>query len=277
MKRFLTCMTALLTFLSLGAAARADILWEPDNTFYEKHREECTYNGRSYYANGAEGFVTLYDAPGGSAVTAQYENGTALCVYWQYQDWGCITVWDETQLNGWVPMSDLYLIYDYISFEEAWGSHFRAYDGEFADYEAKEGDEFWLWEHPNAYGPKSTLKVDQNIMDALQGRGDWANSAISHVYTDRNDETWGFVGYLYGMRNFWILLDNPTCDGIMTSCIPEVDDLIDSGKLTAPQTPVMPAPAKAAAVLPYALVAAVVAATAGLLYFFYHRRRKTTQ
>ena len=71
MKRLWTCLLTLVTLLALTPAARADVLWEPDNNFYWKHSDECTYVGRSYYANGPEGFVTLYDAPGGSIVEGQ--------------------------------------------------------------------------------------------------------------------------------------------------------------------------------------------------------------
>ena len=86
MKRFLNCALAVVMLLALTAPAYADIMWEPrSNHFYESHRQECEYNTRSYYANGSEGFVTLYDAPGGSLVEAQYENGELLWVGYTYQ------------------------------------------------------------------------------------------------------------------------------------------------------------------------------------------------
>ena len=59
----------------------------------------------------------------------------------------------------------------------------------------------------------------------------------------------------------------------MTSCFPLVDALIESGELTAPQKPVLPA----ADYTPYILVAATVAVTGGLLFFFYGRKRKSTR
>ena len=125
-KKILALFMAVLMALSLTALA--DVVWEPRNSFYETHHSQCTYLGRSYYANGPDGFVTLWDAPGGSTVAAQYENGTALSVYWTYKNWGCITVWEgknREEVSGWVPMEQLYLIYDHISFEEEYGD-FRA-------------------------------------------------------------------------------------------------------------------------------------------------------
>ena len=79
------------------------------------------------------------------------------------------------------------------------------------------------------------------------------------------------MGYLYGYRSFWVLLENPTCDGIMTSCIPEVDGLITSGEIVPPRTPVLPT----VSYLPCFLVAGVVAVTAVLLVMMKRRRKSS--
>ena len=111
----------------------------------------------------------------------------------------------------------------------------------------------------------------QEFLDALRGTED-TPSYISRVYTDENGYDWGYVNYMYGIRNFWILLGNPTGDGIMTSCADRVDNLIRDGVLTAPRTPVLPTQSY----IPYILVAAVVAATGGALAYFYGKKRKLT-
>lgn len=275
MRKVLSIFLTLLALLALCVPARADMLWEPyGNIFYDKHFGSCDYIGRDYYANGAEGFVTLWDAPGGSVVEAQYENGTRLCVYWQYKDWGCITVFMEKgkHIDGWVPMKDLYLVYDHISFEEEYGAYFKPYDGQFDGSGLKDGDEIWIWEHPLSYGPKDTLKIspDWDFLEQLQG-STGSPSAFSQTYTDQNGRIWGYVGYLYGYRSFWVLLENPTCDGIMTSCIPEADGLITSGEIVPPRTPVLPT----VSYLPCFLVAGVVAVTAVLLVMMKRRRKSS--
>ena len=278
MKRLWTCLLTLVTLLALTPAAYADVLWEPDNNFYWKHSDECTYVGRSYYANGPEGFVTLWDAPGGSMVAAQYENGFTLPVYWQYRDWGCVTVWgDEGDVSGWVPMSELYLIYDYISFEEEYGQYFTDYNGEFAEYDGQTWDGVQVYDYPiQAYeypfdcrGVYETIEQTPEVLDALRGTPD-TPSCISKVYRQRTGTVWGFVSYLYGHRNFWFDLTNPSGDGVML-CMTQgtAEDLIDSGELTAPQTPVMPSVSR----VPYFLVGGVVAVTLGLLGWFYGRKR----
>lgn len=272
MKRILTCALALLTALALAAPAFADLLWSPtDNPFYHAHFQGCEYEGRSYYANGKKGFVTLWDAPNDGTVRAQYQNGETLWVGYTYQgEWALISFRDgRRDVSGWAPLEDLYPVYDHISFEEVYGDQFRDYGGEFADYGGMAGAEFWFWEYPNAYGPRETKKITQMELEALLGTSNEVPCCISKVYVDEKGQTWGFVEWLYGSRNFWILLDNPTCEGIMTSCIPEADDLITAGRIVPPREPVLPGPSYT----PYILVAAVVIVTAGLLRIFWKKKK----
>lgn len=271
MKKVITLALTCMILLALPSPAFADVMWEPqDNQFYEAHRGECVYNTRSYYANGGDGFITLWDAPGGSLVKAQYENGELLWVGYTYKDWALVNRWeDRTETTGWVPLSELYLKYDHISFEEEYGDRFQDYSGEFADYTPRsEGELFWLWEYPHAYDTKETIEVHSDILDALRGTADQP-SCISKVYVDENGHSYGYVAYLYGMRNFWIQLDNPTGDGVMTSCIPEAGDLISMGEIIAPQEPVIPK----RSYLPVVLTAAVVAVTGGAVAVIYGRRK----
>ena len=270
-KLWMLCLT-LLTAVLLTAPAFADILWEPsDDEFYLRHRDECSPVVRGFYANGPEGFVTLWDAPGGSVVEAQYENGTRLCVYWQYKDWGCITVFMEKgkHIDGWVPMKDLYLVYDHISFEEEYGDQFRPYNGEFADCDVQVGDEIWLWETPLNGEPKDSVSLTADYLDAL--KGGWDNdSYISKLYTDENGRDWGFVSYMFAYRDLWILLDNPADAEAGAGAIPDAEKLIAAGELIAPQTPKLPA----ASYTPYFLVGGVAVVTAGLIFWFYGKGRK---
>lgn len=273
MKRCLTCALSLLLLLALAVPAWADEIWEPmDNQFFTRHRRECVPEERSYYANGKDGFITAWDAPGGSLVRLQYQNGERFWVNYTYQDWALISEWqweDHTEISGWVPLSDLYLVYDYISFEEEYGDQFRDYNGEFADYSGEPGEVFWFWEYPNACFTKECPTVTQDMLDALTGRSKDVPGCISKIYTDANGHDWGYIEWLYGVQNAWLLLDNPTGDGIMTSRIPEADDLIASGEIVPPREPVLPGPSY----IPYILVASAVAATACLLKIFWTKKK----
>lgn len=269
MRRFFSGLLTLVMLLALSAPAYADIMWEPgDDRFYESHRDQCEYNTRSYYANGPDGFVTLWDAPNGSMVKAQYENGEILWVGYTYQGkWALVSQWEDgKETSGWVPMADLYLVYDHISFEEEYTDQIRPYDGEFADYDGNvEAVNFYKYPGAPEIAQTWETGTDWHVLDNLTGTAE-SDSYISQVFTDEDGRTWGYVGYMYGRLNAWFCLDEP--DG---TDFPVRE--VSAQELTPPQTPVLPA----GGYVPYALVAVVVAATGGLLFFFYGKRRKTTK
>lgn len=272
-KRFLSLCCTLVLLFCLTPAAHADVLWTPDNAFFETHYDDCTYVGRSYYANGEEGYVTLWDAPDGAIVTGQYQNGFTLHVYWLYEDWGCITVWgDEERVEGWVPMSNLALIYDYICFAEEHAEQIKDYNGEFSGY-ADDSNGIVFREYPGAPAPKLVWDYD-DITPQLTGSED-GYSYISQIFTDEDGLTWGYVGYLYGNRNLWFCLDDPKGETLpaqqeSSSATTETAPPADGVELIPPQEPQLPS----AALLPYILVGCVVVVTAALLLWF--RARKKT-
>lgn len=266
MKRFLSCFLTLVMLLALSAPVYADVVWEPqDNQFYEQHG--CTYENRSYRANGPEGFVTVWDAPGGVVVQAQYQNGEVLWVGYAWQEWALISRWEDgKEITGWVPMAELSLIYDCLSFQEEYADRVRPYSGEFADY-AGDAAEVNFYEYPGAAEIKQTWETDSDwhVLDNLTGTAE-SDSYISQVFTDEDGRNWGYVGYMYGRLNAWFCLDEPDGGDFPVREVP-------AQELTPPQTPTLPA----GGYVPYVLVAAVVAATGGLLFFFYGKRRKTTK
>lgn len=260
MRKLLTCCCVLALALSLAATARADVLWSPRNDrFFEQHYDQCEYIGRQFYANGDEGFITLWDAPEGTQVVHQFQNGFTLWVYYQYEDWVCAAVWgDEGEISGWAPIGDFALKYDYLCFAEEYGDQIHPYDGQFKDYDGGAA-EIVFYEYPGAPVSKDVRKAAWGL-DELIGRG--GDSYIQSVFVDEAGLTWGFVGYLYGRINAWFCLDDP---GGTDFPVREVE----APELTPAQTPRLPA----MAYVPYALVAAVVVVTAVLLAVFFRKKR----
>ena len=84
MKRILALAFALL--LLLPSLAFADVIVEPDNGFYRTHQKECQHReGRTYLADGPDGSLNLYTAPGGT-VAETLQNGAAFYCQWTYTD-----------------------------------------------------------------------------------------------------------------------------------------------------------------------------------------------
>ena len=270
MKKLLACALTLLMLVSLTVPAFADIMWEPsDNPFYDDHRSECQYENRGYYANGQNGFVTLVSAPGASMVKGQYENGEVLWVGYTYGgDWALVERWEDNKdFSGWVLMSDLTLIYDYLCFEEEYGDRITDYTGEFADYNG-DAEVINFYEYPGAAEVDQSFEVSNNwggdILGNLTGNGE-NRSYISKIFVDEDGLTWGFITYMYGYRNAWFCLDEPDGENFTVR-------EVSADELTPAQEPVLPT----ASYVPYILVAAVVGATAGILVFFYGKKKKST-
>ena len=298
MKQTARLLVVLLLVLLLVPAAHADVLWTPNNSFFERHYDDCTYLGRSYYANGAEGYVTLWDAPNSRTAAAQYENGTALHVYWLYEDWGCITVWEGREsVDGWVPMSDLVLIYDNISFEEEYGDQIKPYNGEFADFSG-EIDHINFYSYPGAPEINHDIDLTQapEALDHFMG-ANGEKSYISSVFVDENGLTWGYINYWRGTRNVWFCLDEPDGDSFPVREVTKVE-LIPAPEQSEPSPSPSPVVDSANSVLqrgdteqlvpptappglptsfsltPYLLVGGVVVVTAVLLFFLACQKKK---
>ena len=100
------CALFLLFVLSLlclfPLAVYADVLIEPNNRFYDRHRGECEYLGRRYYANGESGFVSVKKEPGANSETTVLENGYILNIMFTYNHNG--ESWGVTEIpNGDAP------------------------------------------------------------------------------------------------------------------------------------------------------------------------------
>ena len=255
MRRLLTGCWALALLLALCAPARADVLWEPNNSFYERHRDQCEYIGRQFYANGDQGFITLWDAPEGTRVVHQFQNGYTLWIYYQYEDWVCAVVWgDEGEIAGWAPMEDFVLKYDYLCFAEEYAHEIHPYDGEFDDYDGGAA-EIVFYEYPGAPEPKDIWEAAE-ILDQLTGRE--GTSYIASTFTDEEGRTWGYVAYLFGSRNLWFCLDEPDGRDFPVR-------QVSTPELTAAREPTLPARGYVPYLLSGVLVIAVVAAAAVML------------
>jgi len=261
MKRFLTAVLTIVLLLALAVPAAADVLWTPVNdSFFESHYEECTHEGRNYYANGPEGFVTLWKAPESGRVVAQFENGQSLTVNWIYEDWGCVNarVKDEW-IDGWVPMKELRLIYDHISFAEEYAHRITPYSGEFSDFD-DDGATVNFYKFPGSPDiVRSNYMFEYDIMEMLVGTKD-SPSYIQNVFVDEQGLTWGFVGYMRGRMNAWFCLDDPGITvGDGAGQVPARD--IGAADLQPAREPVLPR----GAYLPYVLVGAVAVGTGAAL------------
>lgn len=176
---------------------RADVIWEPEDSFYRDHEEGCTYVNRRFTADGPDGRVIVYRSPESPKEVCSLENGTETWISYTYQDrdgilWGVYEDGDDT---GWLPMDYMRVVYDYISFEAEYGEEFVEQSGVLG--QECQGKEICFWQYPGS-DEYSAVTIDwQNMPEYRQ------------VYVDEKGHSWGFVGYYYARKNFWVCVDAP--------------------------------------------------------------------
>lgn len=201
---------SFLLFLVLIAlvcplTAQADVIYEPDDNFYQNHYENCTYVNRNFTANGPSGTVTVYKSPESSRVIWTMNNGEAINISYIYTDsegiqWGICEDW-ENNLTGWAPMAYLEVIYDNISFWEDYGELLLDEEGQLSSEYA--GQTIYYWSYPGSE-TGYTLPLSDFEDTYLPG--------YDTVYRDDLGRTWGYISYYFGLRQVWICLDDPTAD-----------------------------------------------------------------
>ena len=211
MKRIAVLLLVLAFGLALALPALADVIFEPEDDFYKKHREECSYVNRNYYVDGEGGSVTVWRSPENRKEVASAANGEVFNVSFVW-DGGAEGTWgvvaydrEDWRKSGWVLMSDLRLKYDSISFREEFGGEIREMKAEL-----KLGDypKLQSWPYPCAAAPDGCFD--------WSGDSGWSAPeeplAFNNVYEDPSGLRWGYVGYFYGDRDFWVCLSAPDAE-----------------------------------------------------------------
>lgn len=201
MKRTISLLLALIFVLALAPDVRADVIFEPQDSFYWEHRGECQYLSRTYYADGPDKVAVVYRSPESSAVVERMKNGDELWISYTYEDkngisWGYCENYEE-DWAGWVPMDYLLLKYDFICFQEEFGDRITT-PVEYGVLSAE--GEVYLWNYPGSED-SMIYTVDREYPPVYEA-----------VFTDDAGRNWGYIGYDRGIRNIWVCLDDPTAD-----------------------------------------------------------------
>ena len=198
--KLLTLLLALLTISALTVPASADVIWEPQDSFYEKHSSECTYVNRQFTAKGPEGKVILYKSPVLPEQVTVWENGYQAYISFTYKDsygivWGIFE--GENGMTGWMPMAYMEAVYDSISFQEEFEDEIQDHIGELD--ESCMGEEVFFWKYPGSRDNNSII-IRNNIPQYR-----W-------VYEDPDGHRFGRVAYYFGLRDVWVCIDAPGAD-----------------------------------------------------------------
>jgi len=205
-KRLLVLLVAALLLVP-SSLAFGDVLIEPEDNFFQKHRDECQRVDRSYLINCNEGFLNMVVSPQNTSTLGQAENGATVYVEYTYAGsggtWGLGIAYlqNGSDKSGWFLMDGLELIYDGISFIEDHEYEFYNYEGDVADL--KQYDKLVLWTYPNS-GQTTGYLYTSFFED------DYMDFYFTRAYLDDQGLEWGYVGYYYGRQDSWVCISDPT-------------------------------------------------------------------
>ena len=208
---FLLLTVSLL--LTLPFAARADLIIAPyNNVFFTRHRDECTYLWQRRYANGENGFVSAKEEPGSEKETIAVENGERLNIMFTYnyegEEWGVATIHTSEQsavpISGWIPMEQLLLLYDELSFAEEYGHEFYRYIGSYDSLKTAEELVFWSW--PGSGIMQNPESIPGSIISAKN-----EEYSFFSAYKDEEGREWIHASYVQGRESsgVWVCISDP--------------------------------------------------------------------
>jgi hypothetical protein len=198
-------LACLMIALLMSKSVKADLIWTPNDDFFEKHYEECEQLGRSYMANGEDGYVELKKDPLSKETVENVKNGEEFFVSFTYTDkkgkvWGVVEYDDST---GWILMEELSVIYDNISFMEEHKEKIKDYQGEFDDIDLGE-EPVQFYQYPGSGTSISAIEIKEEKPE------------FSYTYEDSEGRLWGYIAYHFAHRG-WVCLSDPTNTNIPSS------------------------------------------------------------
>ena len=196
-KRLHIFLLVLLCIVFQTAAVHADLIFEPEDSFYEKHADACEYVNRSYIVNGYDGETDVYESPESAEKVMTVKNREKYYISFVYTDrnhvkWGFIE--DGQENSGWVPMDYMYPVYNSQSFYEEYKDKITPDEGIIPN--VTKGDVIYGWTYP---GSETKYKIE-----VMEDTFDYGST-----FTDEEGHQWGNVGYDMGNRDFWVCVDEP--------------------------------------------------------------------
>ena len=195
MKKLVYVLSALISCMFFTAPVQADVIFEPEDSFYQSHAKDCEYVSRQFTANGPEGKVIVYESPESPEVVDTWENGHKVTVSHTYEDKDGV-LWGVCESGGWMPMQYMEVVYDNISFMEEHAAEIKEQSGRL---DGQAGEKIYFWKYPGSeVAYKASIQAEP--------------PSYEQVYEDSQGRQWGYVVYYYGDRDVWVCMDQPAAD-----------------------------------------------------------------
>ncbi len=214
MKKITAAILAVLTviFLVHPVNAFADVIWEPNDRFYNAHSAEVDRVECNYVANSPEGYVLMCESPDKVGNNPQaIVNGEKVYSHYaiNYKDarWGLYASYDVNtgvEHIGWLKLDECYKVFDCDDFISA-NSDKLIYEDKVINFEKN----YVMWAYPGA--------------EICNGLFECKDVHSSTQYVDEEGNEWYFFNYVMGMRDFWVNASAPEKTECKKYEVPEIE------------------------------------------------------
>jgi hypothetical protein len=209
MKKLAALLLSLLLVFSMTVSAAADLLWEPEDSYYHKQTDYprsslyCVY----YVPEGLT--CTVYRSPADPTVLAILEPGTEIYVGFSLtidgEEWGVGAV-HGSDVEGCFRLARLQKEYDHEDFRLEYSDQIRTDDSVVLHADDLE-EAALLWRYPGSGQRRGSISK-KLLLYEQSGQYHDGTVPFQFFYTDPDGGTWGYVSYFYGDKG-WIYLDDP--------------------------------------------------------------------
>lgn len=268
MKKFFCLLLCAGLALLLCAPACADVLYEPQDDFYERNRGDCDYLGRYFYCSGEAGYVFVYASPNAARPDTAIPNGAGFFIEWTWNGgaWGVIE-YDPGTLEaswggstGWVRLGDMVADYDDTAFS---ADHAEELYESGRTLEMGREQLICTWKYPGSGELMGTVPNFSGEAETL---------SFQRFFTDPLGREWGYLGYHYGHVDAWVCLDDPENDALAADAncrrpalIPAADETVRRAALQSAAGPDF---------LLITCAAGVVVIAAAVLFYTLRRKKR---
>ncbi len=183
--------------------------WKPSEPFFVEHMESCVEENRDYYANGPNGQVMIYESPASSKVLNILENGEIVGIDYTFTNEAGVT-WGFCEFEGkfgWIPMPYLFVVYDYISFEEEYGEQFIIETDTIVP--TRSNDLYWEFQETNKKIKFWTYPGSKEEFVIAFSKVNTMLPQYTKIFIDEDGRKWGFIPYYAGQSvNRWVCMSS---------------------------------------------------------------------
>ncbi|MCL2671078.1 MAG: hypothetical protein FWF10_03470 [Clostridiales bacterium] len=202
-RRGLFVIAILFLLAACAPPAPARRVYDPENAFYLRNREDCAREGRDFLINGEDGYVPVLREPGAGPELDRIPNNAVCYAFCTYQGrWALVLHMapdDGRRTEGWVALDGMLAIYNRHDFYADHADAFYTCDGDYSALQSAETIVLWAW-------PGSGIKTGSLTHDK--------GFRVTEAWRDETGRVWGWFWLPAESEPHWVCLSDPSNENI---------------------------------------------------------------